>query len=76
MIDVGYTVDVGLPPFLVTADRNEVLGMDQADLNGDAILDLMVMTNRVESTQPAGQRNKLDLLACSVTVLGTSVHPR
>ncbi len=61
VIDVGYTIDVGLPPFLVPADRNEVLGMDQGDLNGDGILDLVVMTARFESTRPAGQRNKIEI---------------
>ena len=61
VIDVGYTVDVGLPPFLVPADRNEVLGMDQGDLNGDGILDLVVMTARFESTKPSGQTNKIEI---------------
>jgi large repetitive protein len=61
LIDVGYTVDVGLPTFLVPADRNEVLGMDQGDLNGDGILDLVVMTARFESTKPSGQTNKIEI---------------
>jgi large repetitive protein len=60
-IDVGYTVDVGLPPFLVPGDRNEVLGMDQGDFNGDGILDLAVITARDESTKPTLQRNKIEI---------------
>lgn len=55
LIDAGYSVDVGLPPFLVPTDRNEVLGMDQGDLNGDGILDLVVLTARNETTRPTGR---------------------
>ncbi len=62
VIDVGYTVDVGLPPFLVPNDQNEVIGMDQGDFNSDGILDLVVMTARFESTQAAGQRNKIEII--------------
>ncbi len=61
VIDVGYTLDVGLPPFLVPADQNEILGMDQGDLNGDGILDLVAMTARFESTNPQGQRNRIEI---------------
>ncbi|QDV24439.1 putative Ig domain-containing protein [Aureliella helgolandensis] len=38
----GYSVDVGLPAFESTFDRNAISGMDQADLNGDGTLDLVV----------------------------------
>ena len=38
----GYSVDVGLPAFEHTGDSNLISGMDQADLNGDGILDLVV----------------------------------
>ena len=38
----GYSVDVGLPAFEHSADSNEISGMDQADLNGDGTLDLVV----------------------------------
>ncbi len=55
LIDVGYSVDVGLPPYLVSSDRNEVLGMDQGDLNGDGILDIAVITARNETTKPTGR---------------------
>ena len=61
VIDVGYTVDVGLPPFLVPNDRNEVMGMDQADFNGDGILDLAVLTARDESNKPTNQRYKIEI---------------
>ncbi|MEL7338246.1 MAG: putative Ig domain-containing protein, partial [Planctomycetota bacterium] len=44
LFDVGYSVDVGLRPFRDTFDRNEVLGLDQADINGDGILDLAAMS--------------------------------
>lgn len=38
----GYSIDVGLPAFEHTSDRNEINGMDQADLNGDGTLDFVV----------------------------------
>ncbi|XZE22169.1 FG-GAP-like repeat-containing protein [Pirellulaceae bacterium SH449] len=60
-IDVGYSVDIGLPPFLVPNDTNDVLGMDQGDLNGNGILDLVVMTKRTESTKPQGQRDTIEI---------------
>ncbi|WP_164101843.1 FG-GAP-like repeat-containing protein [Candidatus Laterigemmans baculatus] len=40
----GYSVPVGLPPLRVSGDDNNVLGLDQADLNGDGILDLIALT--------------------------------
>ncbi|MEL7499509.1 MAG: putative Ig domain-containing protein [Planctomycetota bacterium] len=44
LFDVGYAIDVGLPEFTNTSNSNAVEGMDQGDLNGDGILDLVVMT--------------------------------
>ncbi|MFK7768385.1 MAG: putative Ig domain-containing protein, partial [Mariniblastus sp.] len=38
----GYSVDVGLPAFEHSGDQNAIDGMDQADLNGDGTLDLVV----------------------------------
>ncbi|MFN3192091.1 MAG: putative Ig domain-containing protein [Aureliella sp.] len=43
LFDVGYSVDIGLRPFRTQSDRNEVLGLDQADINGDGILDMVAM---------------------------------
>lgn len=60
-IDVGYSVDVGLPSFLVPNDSNDVLGMDQGDFNGDGILDLVVLTKRIETTKPQGQRDTIEI---------------
>ncbi len=44
VVDVGYSVDIGLEPFSRTGDQNEIYGMDQGDFNGDGILDLAVLT--------------------------------
>lgn len=41
LFDLGYRVDVGLPTFRSTADRNGVTSMDQGDVNGDGIIDLV-----------------------------------
>ena len=38
----GYSIDVGLPALEHTGDDNRISGMDQADLNGDGTLDLVV----------------------------------
>ncbi len=43
-IQSGYTVDVGLPPFLNNTGINDILGLDQADFNGDGIRDLATLT--------------------------------
>ncbi|QEG23137.1 putative Ig domain-containing protein [Mariniblastus fucicola] len=44
LVDVGYAIDLGLPELLTTYDSNSVESMDQGDLNGDGILDFVVMT--------------------------------
>ncbi|GIW98485.1 MAG: hypothetical protein KatS3mg111_1818 [Pirellulaceae bacterium] len=44
VFDYGYSVDVGLQPWTHSSDANQIEGMDQADLNQDGILDLVVMT--------------------------------
>ncbi|RMF38180.1 MAG: hypothetical protein D6753_16155, partial [Planctomycetota bacterium] len=44
VFDVGYSVDVGLRPWTHSSDANQIEGMDQADLNRDGILDLVVLT--------------------------------
>ncbi|GAB5404689.1 MAG: hypothetical protein Aurels2KO_29200 [Aureliella sp.] len=43
LFDVGYSIDIGLPE-RVTNSANSVTGMDQGDLNGDGVLDFVVMT--------------------------------
>ncbi len=43
LFNVGYSIDIGLPAFESTSDSNDVLGMDQGDLNGDGILDLVAL---------------------------------
>ena len=43
-IQSGFNVDVGLPPFLNNTDVNDIFGLDQADFNGDGILDLASLT--------------------------------
>ncbi|MEM7474008.1 MAG: putative Ig domain-containing protein [Planctomycetota bacterium] len=43
LFDVGYSVDIGLPEFIGSSDENRVFGLDQGDLNGDGILDLVSM---------------------------------
>ena len=43
-IQAGYTVDSGLPPFLNNTDVNDIMGVDQADFNGDGLLDLVSLT--------------------------------
>ena len=40
----GETVDVGLPQFLNNTDVNDIFGVDQADFNGDGIIDLASLT--------------------------------
>lgn len=43
LFDVGYAVDIGLPKFTSGSDSNGVFGLDQGDLNGDGILDLVAL---------------------------------
>jgi large repetitive protein len=43
LFDVGYSVDIGLPEFIGNSDTNSVYGLDQGDINGDGILDLVVL---------------------------------
>ena len=43
-IQSGFTIDVGLPAFLNSSDENDIFGLDQADFNGDGILDLASLT--------------------------------
>ncbi|TWU41350.1 putative deoxyribonuclease RhsB [Novipirellula aureliae] len=43
LFDVGYKVDVGIPEYLSASDSNGVFGMDQGDLNGDGILDMVTL---------------------------------
>ncbi|QEG20491.1 putative Ig domain-containing protein [Mariniblastus fucicola] len=44
VIQGGYNVDVGLPSFINSTDVNDIFGLDQADFNGDGILDLASLT--------------------------------
>ncbi|MCA9128356.1 MAG: VCBS repeat-containing protein, partial [Planctomycetales bacterium] len=44
LFDVGYGIDVGLPEFVTAQDENAVIGLDQADFNGDGILDLVALS--------------------------------
>ena len=55
---VGYSVDVGLPPFLQALDSNTVLGLDQGDFNGDGILDLAALTSRLETWSGSAKINQ------------------
>ena len=43
LFDVGYSVDVGIPASIVPSDSDGIFGMDQGDLNGDGILDLVTL---------------------------------
>jgi|GEM_PF-6639363 len=38
----GFNIDVGLPPFIRSNDGNSIRGLDQADLNGDGLLDIVI----------------------------------
>jgi len=44
LLDVGFSVDIGLPAFEDSSDTNSVDGIDQGDLNGDGILDLVTVS--------------------------------
>ncbi|TWT56318.1 tRNA nuclease WapA precursor [Allorhodopirellula solitaria] len=48
----GYMVDVNLPPQQTSGDRFDVHGLDQADLNGDGILDLVAITYYGDGSTP------------------------
>ena len=67
LFDVGYSVDVGLPAYRTPRDSNLVLGLDQADLNGDGILDLVAMTKHTETITSGGSTEQF---ARIVRVLG------
>lgn len=43
LFDVGYSVDIGLPTFRSNNESNGVVGLDQGDLDGDGILDLVAL---------------------------------
>ncbi|TWU04986.1 FG-GAP-like repeat-containing protein [Stieleria varia] len=43
LFDVGYAVDIGLPEFRANDETNGIFGLDQGDLNGDGILDLVAL---------------------------------
>ncbi len=38
----GYDIDVGLPRYINQSEWNSIRGMDQADLNGDGLLDIVI----------------------------------
>lgn len=45
LLDIGYSVDVGLPTFVNNGDDNNVTGLAQGDFNGDGAIDLAVTYN-------------------------------
>ncbi|QDV25752.1 FG-GAP-like repeat-containing protein [Aureliella helgolandensis] len=61
LFDVGYAVDIGLPAYQYNNESNGVPGMDQGDLNGDGILDFVVMVTY--DAPSAGQNDQLVISA-------------
>ncbi|WDQ16485.1 FG-GAP-like repeat-containing protein [Rhodopirellula sp. P2] len=53
LFDVGYNVDIGLPDFVRSGDRNDIDGLAQGDFNGDGTIDLAVAFNFLESGTPS-----------------------
>ncbi len=62
VFEQGYSIDVGLPKFERLSDANNVLGMDQGDLNGDGILDLVALTFRFDSGASGNARYQYQLV--------------
>ncbi|RMF41362.1 MAG: hypothetical protein D6753_09745, partial [Planctomycetota bacterium] len=62
VFDVGYSVDVGLRPWTHSFDANQIEGMDQADLNRNGILDLVVLTWQYSKEEDSTRHEIVTLL--------------